>query len=285
MIAIRYKKPWKRRRRYFGSIQRLLAGVIVLSLMGLFLSLSGPIRSMDGRVNDVVERIADQANSLIGTVSASKLTGRASVIDGDTLEIHSERVRLHGIDAPESDQLCQDSRGKNYRCGAISAKALDKLVSASQPISCDFMERDQYDRFVGNCYGPDQVNLAASMVRSGYALDWPRHSGGLYAEENAAAKAERIGVWQGDFVQPWDWRAQERDAAPQNNTAPVSLFEVPGAADDCNIKGNISNKGERIYHVPGQKFYGKTKISEGKGERWFCSESEARSAGWRRAMR
>lgn len=284
MTAIRYKKPWKRRRRYFGSIQRMLTGVIVLSLIGLFASLSGPITS-DGRVNDVVERIANQANALIGTVSATKLSGRASVIDGDTIEIRGERVRLHGIDAPESDQLCWDKRGKRYRCGSVAAKALDKLVSASQPINCDFIERDQYDRFVGNCYRTDRVNLAASMVRSGYALDWPRHSGGLYADENAAAKAERIGVWQGDFTQPWDWRAQKREATSPEGTAPVSLFDSPASASSCDIKGNISNKGERIYHVPGQKFYGKTKISEGKGERWFCSEGEAVAAGWRRAMR
>jgi hypothetical protein len=54
---------------------------------------------------------------------------------------------------------------------------------------------------------------------------------------------------------------------------------------ECNIKGNIGNKGERIYHVPGQAFYDKTRISAGRGERWFCSEQEARNAGWRKAAR
>lgn len=54
----------------------------------------------------------------------------------------------------------------------------------------------------------------------------------------------------------------------------------------CNIKGNISvNTGERIYHVPGQKFCPETIITAGKGERWFCSENEARAAGWRKARR
>lgn len=57
---------------------------------------------------------------------------------------------------------------------------------------------------------------------------------------------------------------------------------VPGSA--CNIKGNISiNTGERIYHVPGQKYYRETVISAHHGERWFCSEGEALSAGWRRS--
>jgi ABC-type branched-subunit amino acid transport system ATPase component len=58
------------------------------------------------------------------------------------------------------------------------------------------------------------------------------------------------------------------------------------AGTGCNIKGNVSmNTGERIYHVPGQKFYSETIITAGKGERWFCSEDEARAAGWRKARR
>ena len=60
---------------------------------------------------------------------------------------------------------------------------------------------------------------------------------------------------------------------------------LSGLRLDCNIKGNVSqNTGERIYHVPGQMYYAPTRIS-GYGERWFCSESDARAAGWRKARR
>lgn len=52
---------------------------------------------------------------------------------------------------------------------------------------------------------------------------------------------------------------------------------------ECAIKGNISTSGERIYHVPGQRYYNDTAISLFQGERWFCSEGEARTAGWRRS--
>jgi len=53
----------------------------------------------------------------------------------------------------------------------------------------------------------------------------------------------------------------------------------------CSVKGNISvGSGERIYHVPGQEFYADTVINLLKGERWFCSEEQARAAGWRRAQ-
>jgi hypothetical protein len=54
-------------------------------------------------------------------------------------------------------------------------------------------------------------------------------------------------------------------------------------AGTCNIKGNVSTRGERIYHVPGQKYYDETRISASHGERWFCSEEEARAAGWRKS--
>lgn len=58
---------------------------------------------------------------------------------------------------------------------------------------------------------------------------------------------------------------------------------LAGEANGCNIKGNVSTRGERIYHVPGQKYYDETRISASHGERWFCSEDEARAAGWRRS--
>ena len=120
-------------------------------------------------------------------------------------------------------------------------------------------------------------------------MDWPRYSNGTFAKEQSAAKAERIGIWQGKFQPPWEWRAARREQSDNSSTvsvvpstaSPATASEQPGA---CNIKGNISRKGERIYHVPGQQYYAQTQISPGKGERWFCSEQEARLAGWRRSQ-
>jgi len=66
---------------------------------------------------------------------------------------------------------------------------------------------------------------------------------------------------------PWEWRRGLNDAVKRD--------------DHCNIKGNINSKGDRIYHSPGSGSYGATKINESKGERWFCSEAEAKAAGWR----
>ena len=54
-------------------------------------------------------------------------------------------------------------------------------------------------------------------------------------------------------------------------------------AGRLSIKGNVARDGERIYHTPWSPWYGRTKISEGKGERWFCDEGAAQAAGWRAA--
>ncbi|MGN6303602.1 MAG: sunset domain-containing protein [Mesorhizobium sp.] len=86
------------------------------------------------------------------------------------------------------------------------------------------------------------------------------------------------------FQAPWEWRAARRDA----KNRPVQVAPVGGASSArntgaCVIKGNINSNGERIYHPRGQEHYGRTKISESKGERWFCSEAEAQAAGWRAA--
>ncbi|WP_292223627.1 hypothetical protein [Mesorhizobium sp.] len=70
-----------------------------------------------------------------------------------------------------------------------------------------------------------------------------------------------------------------------NSSNLVTAVSAFSSSAGCSIKGNISAKGERIYHVPGQKFYADTKIAEAKGERWFCSEADARAAGWRKARR
>nr|WP_246270699.1 thermonuclease family protein [Hongsoonwoonella zoysiae] len=134
------------------------------------------------------------------------LEGRASVIDGDTIEIRGERVRFNGIDAPESRQLCRDGGGRAYRCGAVAANALARFLSASSPTRCNYVNRDRYGRFVGDCYRADGRSVASWLVRSGHALDWPRYSGGKYARQERAAKAERAGIWQGTFERPWEWR-------------------------------------------------------------------------------
>ncbi|AZO39426.1 MAG: thermonuclease family protein [Mesorhizobium sp.] len=141
------------------------------------------------------------------------ITGVASVIDGDTIEVHGQRIRFNGIDAPESKQYCDDAKGFEYPCGRRSAEALDSFLAASRPVQCTFVSWDRYHRYVGDCRRADGASVAAWMIEHGQALDWPRYSNGAYAAEQAKAEAAKIGLWVGKFDAPWDWRASHDDGA------------------------------------------------------------------------
>ena len=151
------------------------------------------------------------------TPSAEKgvsITGRAIVIDGDTIEIGRQRIRLHGIDAPESGQACGDADGKRYLCGSRAAFALANLVGETN-VRCTPLDRDQYGRIVARCFARD-TDVAGFLVRSGWALDWPRYSGGEYASEQQDATNAKRGMWIGKFVEPWNWRACVRNDGPRD---------------------------------------------------------------------
>lgn len=141
--------------------------------------------------------------------AADDVVGRASVIDGDTIEIHGTRIRLWGIDAPEHDQLCRNDDSELYRCGQKAATALAGLFDAiPRPVSCSPKDRDRYGRTVAVCKlgdaGPD---IAHWMVSNGHALDWPKYSAGQYAEAQRRAESASVGMWAGSFVEPWRYRS------------------------------------------------------------------------------
>jgi endonuclease YncB( thermonuclease family) len=132
------------------------------------------------------------------------LVGVASVIDGDTIEIHGRRVRLHGIDAPESRQECRRPNGTKWRCGQQAALALDKHIGRSS-IRCQPRGRDRYRRIIAVCFRGDE-DLNRWMVANGWAVAYRRFSRDYVAAEQGARRA-KVGIWSGTFVMPWDWRA------------------------------------------------------------------------------
>lgn len=163
-------------------------------------------------------RIALLASLAISTAAVASdlkdLTGRASVIDGDTIEIKGQRLRLNGIDAPESWQSCQDAAGKPYRCGKTAAFALADFLDASQPITCLAVLMDRYRRTVADCFRADHEPVNGWLVRQGWAVDWPRYSRGEYAGEQAEARRAKRGIWQGDFQKPCEARASRSKRKP-----------------------------------------------------------------------
>jgi endonuclease YncB( thermonuclease family) len=210
---------------------------------------------------------------------AAEITGRVTkVVDGDSLEIGSDRIRLYGIDAPEGRQDCRRT-GQTWRCGDAAAAQLRKLVQGAT-LRCTPHDTDEYGRSVSVCRN-GSTDINAEMVRAGFALAYRRYSNDYVDEENEARAAKR-GLWSAEFTMPWDWRRDSREETPRPTSGGGSSgTQAPNPR--CAIKGNINTRGERIYHAPGSDLYDATVINERAGERWFCSEAEARAAGWRAA--
>ena len=205
---------------------------------------------------------------LTSVARAETITGRAEVADGDTLTVAGIKVRLHGIDAPELDQTCQKADGLRWACGRWSRDALLKIAGQGK-VTCEGSAQDRYGRLLATCTVKG-ADIGRALVRMGAAEAYRRYST-AYVDDEKVAAIGGLGLWQGRHNSPEAFRAADVPA-PQAG---------PG---DCVIKGNISGNGH-IYHLPGQENYDDTRISPSKGERWFCSEAEARAAGWRRARR
>ncbi len=130
------------------------------------------------------------------------------VLDGDTIEVSGEKIRLFGIDAPESRQVCRRG-GLEWLCGAEATKALRELVRHHQ-INCSGRGRDRYERLIAVCFA-DGKEINETMVREGWALAFRRYSKTYVGAEDAAREAGN-GLWAGEFVPPWEWRKFARDA-------------------------------------------------------------------------
>jgi endonuclease YncB( thermonuclease family) len=206
---------------------------------------------------------------LCAAAAPRQFDGVARVIDGDTLDVSGERVRLHGIDAVEAGQTCRPRQGPDWDCGTWVTERVRAMVEGRE-VACDFVEYDRYGRSVARCFlgGAD---IGRTLVQEGLAFAYRKYSMDYDLDEKAAFVADR-GLHGFVMQTP----AQHRLTRTKGREAPDA---------DCAIKGNISGKGVRIYHVPGQEHYDRTGIRTDKGERWFCSQAEARAAGWRAARR
>jgi len=200
------------------------------------------------------------------------------VVDGDTIEIEGgEKVRYIGIDTPET----VDPR-KPVQCfGVEASKKNQELVEGKMVrLEKDITDRDKYNRLLRYIYvGDTFINL--ELVKQGFAYSYSYPPDIKYQDQIVKAQQEaheaKRGLWSACLDDP---RVSTSSVAP----SPTPASATPNPSGSCTIKGNISASGEKIYHLPGCGSYAKTQIDESHGERWFCTESEAQAAGWRKAL-
>ena len=229
--------------------------------------------------------------------AAAVLVGRVTeVTDGDTIHVALASgpiiVRLHSIDTPERAQPW----------GRQATAALERRLRNGTEVTLQPITQDEYDRLVAVVYVNDE-NVNAWMVQQGHAWAYRRYlDDAQYCAWEQQARASGLGVWSlpsTKRIAPWEYRKAEREqtqivmgstvetetacVAAMNDRGPVTNTAAQPTKPEgpCRIKGNINDKGDRIYHVPGSDSYERTGISTSRGERWFCTEEEARKAGWR----
>lgn len=133
--------------------------------------------------------------------------GQARAVDGDTLDVEGTRIRLHGIDAPETRQSCTAADGSAWACGRHATAVLAAAV-ADADVACTARGRDRYQRVVAVCW-VGAVEVGNAMVAQGMALADLRF-GRAYGQVEETARAAALGLWAGPFEAPWEWRRARR---------------------------------------------------------------------------
>lgn len=131
---------------------------------------------------------------------------KLKVIDGDTIHLGKIKYRLHGIDSPEIKQKCT-RENKTYLCGVEAKKFLESLIENNK-VFCKKKNIDRYKRIVAVCYHENK-NLNKLMVRNGWAIAYRRYSD-EYIDDESYAKKNKLGIWQGKFLEPYKWRKKNR---------------------------------------------------------------------------
>tara|TARA_Y100000768_G_C23942023_1_gene665596 strand:+ start:893 stop:1372 length:480 start_codon:yes stop_codon:yes gene_type:complete len=132
--------------------------------------------------------------------------GKAKIVDGDTIHIGNNKIRLHAIDAPEIKQRCTKD-GRKWKCGKESTKFLKNLIGNNQ-IQCVTTGKDKYNRYIGVCYR-DNIDLNSEMVINGWAIAYKYYSDD-YIKEEKIAKSKKVGIWIGEFDEPYLFRKKNK---------------------------------------------------------------------------
>lgn len=264
---------------YVLNARKYIPFVIIFFFLGFFTnSIFNASQKISPPVKDTGSVASPSATQLIEPQGTLLVT---DVIDGDTIEIEGgKRVRYIGINTPET----VDPR-KPVECFGKEASVENKRLVEGKRVRLekDVSESDRYGRLLRYVY-IDDVLVNDALVLNGFAhaSTYPPDVKyqNIFRQSEAQAREKNLGLWAGC---PLTFATIN----PTNTTNPtneilndqIKLYNN----NNCTIKGNISSTGEKIYHVSGCGSYDKTVIDESFGERWFCTEDEAKAAGWRKA--
>ena len=139
--------------------------------------------------------------------NSKTILGKAKIIDGDTIHIKSNKIRLHGIDAPETKQTCKIDN-QDWYCGKQSTKELKNLIN-NQKVECNVNDVDRYNRYVAICF-VNEININQWMVKNGWAIAYRYYSKDYIVEEKYA-NDNKLGIWKSEFIEPYAYRRQNKN--------------------------------------------------------------------------
>jgi len=232
---------------------------------------------------------------LAGFAASQSFAASPIARDGGTIEFTDAIYRLDGIDAPAFDQLCIDDHADSWTCGVDARDQLAGLIGGRE-VHCDDLGTDpaSKNRHIGVCtVEGETLSLNQLVVRQGFALDFEPSAQGRFREDQALAKDDRRGLWKGCFAAPQEFRAGKKDGtllggscrADKDREIREVLFpEHPAMPPGCSIKGKFALRARvtgnvGIYHLQVCRSY----PALTKPDRWFCSEDDAKAAGFRKA--
>lgn len=244
----------------------LISAAVVL----LLIYVGGPmLRSADGISSpgapllDISTSSTDSSHQV--TIS-NEISGQAAALTGDTMRVDGTVVRLSGIEAPASAQPCYRDDGRRWNCASAARSGLGEIIRG-HTVTCTPAGQDDAGRTLATCAADGGGDIAAELVRDGYVFATDNSFFSSLSREESSAREAKRGLWQGEVIRPQEWRDQAWEAAKRE------------APDGCPIKG-VVRASSKIYALPWSEAYAKARVRPERGERWFCSEGDAKAAGF-----
>jgi len=233
--------------------------------------------------------------SLALLATTPSLAASPAVRDGGTIDLGGVTYRLSGIDAPAADQLCIDDHADSWACGADARDQLTKLIG-DRDVHCEDLGPDTvYKKWhLGICTAQgENASLNQLLVRRGFAMNLASAGESRFSQDETDAKGDRRGLWKGCFTAPHEFRTGQKGGAllggacrsDKDREIREALFpQDPAMPSGCGIKGKYALRAKvtgniGIYHLQACSSY----PALTRPDRWFCSEDDAKAAGFRKA--